>query len=89
MRMPLDPKIVNTMKTWGGDYNSNVGCSHNTEADKISKQLVGNVDINFDLDPDKSKPSNMNPGVDKGFLGKGKPQADTTGHGTLTRSCRD
>lgn len=89
MRMPLDPKIVNQPKKWGWNYDSTVGDSHNGEADKISKQLVGPVDININLDPDKSKPSSLNPGVDKGFLAKGNPQKGTVGEGLLTRSCRD
>ncbi len=90
MRETLDNRITGGMKTWGGNYNSDVGCSHNPVADKINSKLTNKEQMgNHALDVNMAKPSSKNPGVDKAFLAKGNPQMDTTGHGKLTRSCCD
>lgn len=88
----LDPKIMNTMDKWGGNYDSPVGDNHNGVADKINQKIDGKdvtLNIMSQMDADHGKPNNMNPGVDNGFLAKAKPLMDTTGHGKLTRSLKD
>jgi hypothetical protein len=89
----LDPKIVGQMKVWGGNYNSTVGDNHCTVADKVDQQIDSKqvtLNIMSKMDASHAKPSNMNPGVDRGFvIGKGSPVMDTTGHGKLTKSLQD
>lgn len=88
----LSKTIMGTMGTWGGNYNSNVGCSHDTGSDKVDQKIDSKeVTLNkmSQMDASHAKPGSMNPGVDKGFLGKANPVMDTTGHGKLTRNCKD
>lgn len=88
----LDPRIMSTMKTWGGNYDSATGNSHNTEADVHDASIESKsvtLNIMSKMDASHAKPSNMNPGCDMGFLNKAKPQMDTTGHGKLSRSLKD
>jgi hypothetical protein len=87
----LDKTIMGTMKTWGGNYDSTVGNNHCGVADKIDQKIDSkSVTLNTEMDPNRAKPSNMNPGNDRGFvMGKGSPVMDTTGHGKLTKSLQD
>lgn len=87
----LDPKIMGTMKTWGGNYDSTVGDNHCGVADKVDQAIDSKeITLNHNMDPNRAKPSSKNPGVDRGFVfGKGSPQTDTQGHGKLTRSLKD
>lgn len=80
--------IMGSMKQMG--YLAPGGDDHNSEADSINKELTAKQAMgNYGpLDIDRPKPPNQNPGVDKGFLNKGNPQQDTTGHGTLTMKTR-
>ena len=85
---------MDSMKEAGIDikgYLAPGGDNHCGVADKITKSIVGkDVMGNVgNLDPNRAKPSNLNPGFDKGFWAKAKPLEDTTGHGTLTRKLRD
>lgn len=88
----LDPQIMNTMETWGNNYDSSVGNKHNKVADKIDPQ-INSKDITLNvmskMDASHAKPSSEDPGVDMGFMNKGNPLMDTTGHGKLTRSLKD
>ena len=92
-RPELDPQIMGTMKTWGGNYDSTVGDNHNGVADKIDQKIDGKdvtLNVMSKMDASHAKPSSDNPGVDKSFIdGKSKPLMDTTGHGRLTRSLQD
>lgn len=86
----LDKQITGAMKTWGGNFDSNVGCSHNSEADTTTSKITSKkVTLNTEMDPNMAKPKSMNPGVDKAFWGKAEPQSDTTGHGKLTKESHD
>lgn len=88
----LDPMIMNQMEKWGGDYESNTGCNHNKVADVHDSEIESKtVTLNqmSKMDASHAKPASKNPGVDMGFLNKANPSKDTTGHGTLTRKCKD
>lgn len=88
----LDPRIMNTMERWGGNYDSDVGCSHNGVADKKTDEIESkNVTLNImsKMDASHAKPSSKNPGFDGGFWAKAKPQMDTVGEGLLTRKLKD
>ena len=89
----LNKQIIGAMPTWGGNFDSTVGCNHDTMADKVD-QKIDSKEITLNtmskMDASHAKPSSCNPGVDKGFInGKSAPQMDTTGHGKLTRSLKD
>lgn len=84
----LDKRIVGTHSTQGWNWDSDVGNSHNSSADKRDPKLLSKENMtNGELDV--RMPKTGNPGVDKSFLAKGNPQSDTTGHGILTRPCCD
>lgn len=88
----LDPQIMNTMKTWGNNYNSKVGDDHDTCSDKVDKTIESKdvtINVMSKMDASHAKPDSMNPGVDKSFLAKAKPQTGTVGEGLLTRKLRD
>lgn len=88
----LNKQIIGAMPTWGGNFDSDVGCNHNNVANKIDSTIDSkDVTINKlnQMDVSHAKPSSKNPGVDKSFLAKSAPSMDTTGHGKLTRSCQD
>lgn len=88
----LDKRIMDTMGSWGNNFDSDVGDNHNTMADKIDKEIDG-IDVTLNvmskMDASHPKTSAENPKVDMGFLAKAKPLMDTTGHGKLTRSLQD
>lgn len=89
-KISLDPKIMDTMKSWGGNYDSDTGQNHNGVADKISKEIDSkDVTLNIMSEMDAPHPKTKNPGVDKAFWAKADPLSDTTGHGTLTRKLKD
>ena len=90
-RPELSDVIMGTMKTWGGNYDSKVGCNHNGVADKVDQKIDSkSVTLNTEMDPNRAKPSNKNSGVDRGFvMGKCSPVMETTGHEKLTRSLKD
>lgn len=91
-RPELDSRIMGQMKNWGGNYNSDTGCSHNSEADNIDNRIDGRdvtINVASKMDASHAKPGKMNPGVDKGFLAKGNPQKDTVEGFTLTRKLKD
>ncbi len=86
----LDKTITGQMKKWGGDFESNIGCNHDTDDDKIDKMIDSKkITLNVDLDPNRAKPNSLNPGFDKSFWSKAKPLEDTTGHGRLTKALKD
>ena len=86
----LDSKIVNQMESWGGNYNSMDGCSHDSADDKVTKEIDSkDITLNVPSKMDAPHPKTGNPGVDMGFWAKAKPLSDTTGHGTLTRKLKD
>ena len=88
----LDPAIMKTMETWGGNYDSTVGCSDDTSDNKVDSKIAGkDVTINkmSQMDAPHPKSSSDNPGFDKGFWAKASPQKDTVGEGLLTRKLKD
>jgi hypothetical protein len=83
----MDKRIVGSMGPQGWNYDSDVGCSHNTGSDKRNPKVMPGMDKETALDVNMS--GGPNPGVDRAFLAKGNPTMDTTGWGKLTRSCED
>lgn len=87
----LDKKIMGTMKTWGGNYDSDEGDSHDTSSDKIDKKIDGKdvtENVMSQMDASHAKPDSCNPGFDKAFWAKADPSMDTTGHGKLTMATK-
>jgi len=87
----LDNTIMGTMKGWGNNFDSTVGCNHDTDDDKIDQKIDSkSITLNkmSEMDASHAKPSSCNPGIDKGFWAKADPQMDTTGHGKLTRTLK-
>ncbi len=91
-KIELNKQIIGSMGTWGGNYSSTVGCSHDTMADHIDQEIE-NEDITLNkmskMDASHAKTASKNPGFDKGFWAKANPLMDTTGNGKLTRSLKD
>lgn len=88
----LSSVIMGQMDKWGGDFQSNAGCDHNSVADKKDSVITSKeqtLNIGTKMDASHAKPNSMNPGVDKSFLAKASPLMDTTGHGKLSRSLKD
>ena len=91
-RPELDPTIMKQGSSWGYNYNSTEGCNHDTADDKVDKTIDGiQVTLNTPskMDAPHPKPGSENPGFDKTFWAKAKPQMDTVGEGLLTRKLKD
>lgn len=89
-KIELSQTIMGQMKTWGGNVEDNKS-SHNGVADKVSSVITNTEQMGNPktLNQNMAKPADKNPGVDRAFLAKGNPTMDVTGHGKLTRSCKD
>lgn len=88
----LDPVIMKQGSSWGYNYESMEGCGHDPADDKVTPEIAGkDVTINrmSKMDVSHAKPDAKNPGFDKGFWAKAKPQMDTVGEGLLTRKLKD
>jgi hypothetical protein len=86
----LDQLIIKQSNAWGENYNSEAGCDHNSEADKIDSKVNGkDVTINIMSKMDSPHPKTDNPGVDKAFWAKANPTTDTVEGFKLTRSLKD
>lgn len=86
----LSPVIMKTMDSWGNNFDSDVGCSHDSEDDKVTKEITSvDVTLNTPSKMDAPHPKKGNPGFDKAFWAKANPLDDTTGHGKLTRKLKD
>ena len=88
----LDKVIMGQGSSWGYNFNSLEGCSHNSSDDKVDDKIDG-TDVTLNtmskMDAPHPKPGSDNPGFDKGFWAKAKPQMDTVGEGMLTRKLQD